>query len=135
VLVHKIHSDFISLYVTCFDTELLQIKTDFSDVNCTRGSACHIANTNRCRTDHYTTCKIVYSPKIFYCVRICININHLTRYFVSNLYFHISQHIACRLLYSVAYYVVGIKPVRTPFVPKLNSPGIFTRRFSISDLI
>lgn len=48
ILVHRINCDLVSLYVTGFDAELLQIKTHCSDVNYTTDSPCHIANTNRC---------------------------------------------------------------------------------------
>jgi hypothetical protein len=48
ILVHRIHCDFISLYVTGFDAELLQVKTHFSDINYATDSPFHIVCTYRC---------------------------------------------------------------------------------------
>jgi hypothetical protein len=48
ILVHRIHRYFVSLYVTGFDAELLQMKTHFSDINYATDSPCHIVFTNRC---------------------------------------------------------------------------------------
>jgi hypothetical protein len=57
----------------------------------------------------------------FYCVRIYLNIDHVTRRFVSNVYFH---NFAARSLQNSVQrdvYKVGITPVMNRFDPKLNA--------------
>ena len=48
ILAHRIHCCFVSLYVTGFDAELLQVKTHFSDINYATDSPFHIVFTNHC---------------------------------------------------------------------------------------
>jgi hypothetical protein len=113
-----------------FDAELLL------QANCTTGRLCHIVITNPCWTDDHTTdIKSYKAQNYFYCIpSIYLNINLWHGVVCPKLYFHIAQHLAYEFLYSVTYNV-GIErtSIMNRFDPKLNSPTIFQRRFSITD--